>query len=374
MMKLIYGLLFFITSTTIVASPLKISLITCGTGEELYASFGHSGIRIIDSANHIDDIYNYGMFNFSDPNFYMKFTRGTLLYYCAKEPSEQFMYAYQMDKREVKEQVLNLTDTQATALKKVLDFNNLDENKYYKYDFLFNNCSTKLRDIFDSLFRKSLVYQTVLPNDSLTFMGMLNSYLPNKHWERMGIDIILCSRVNEKMTNRESMFLPEWLSDNFAAATINGQPLVKETRILLPDGEIKTKEPNTAFWLMSAIGILFGLISFWKPNIGLWKVFDALLFSTLGLLGFFFLFMWFGADHVETNHNGCLLWALPTHVAFVYLAVNNKIKKYATISLILCLLSLLIIHPFIQSTALEIYPIIALIAIRLYHHSIWKKN
>jgi hypothetical protein len=137
-MKLIYGLLFFITSTTIFASPLKISLITCGTGEELYASFGHSGIRIIDSANHIDDIYNYGMFNFSDPNFYMKFTRGTLLYYCAKEPSEQFMYAYQMDKREVKEQVLNLTDTQATALKKVLDFNNLDENKYYKYDFLFN--------------------------------------------------------------------------------------------------------------------------------------------------------------------------------------------------------------------------------------------
>jgi Domain of unknown function (DUF4105) len=254
-----------------------------------------------------------------------------------------------------------------------LDSNNLEKNKYYKYDFLFNNCSTKLRDIFEKLYGNNLQFQKVLPDDSLTFMGMLNSYLTQKHLERIGIDIILCSRVNDKMTNRESMFLPEWLSDNFALATLNGKPLVAQTRILLPDGETKSKIFNTPFLGFSLFGFILIALSFWKPNAKAWRWFDAVFFSTLGLLGCFFIFMWFGADHVETNYNACMLWALPTHIAFVWLMVKNKVKQYANISFVLALIGLLIIHPFIQSTAIEIYPIIALVVVRLYHYTSWKK-
>jgi hypothetical protein len=202
---------------------------------------------------------------------------------------------------------------------------------------------------------------------------MLNSYLTQKHLERIGIDIILCSRVNDKMTNRESMFLPEWLSDNFALATLNGKPLVAQTRILLPDGETKSTVFNFPFLYFSIFGLLLIVLSFWKPNAKAWRWFDAVFFSTLGLLGCFFIFMWFGADHVETNYNACMLWALPTHIAFVWLMVKNKVKQYANISFVLALIGLLIIHPFIQSTAIEIYPIIALVVVRLYHYTSWKK-
>jgi Domain of unknown function (DUF4105) len=372
--QFLLAMVFTFACSTSNAAPMQISLITCGTGDELYASFGHSGIRIVDSANGSDNIYNYGMFNFGDPNFYSKFVKGTLLYYSAAEPSEQFMYAYQMDKREVKEQVLNLNDSQCVALKKILDNNNLEQNKYYKYDFLFNNCSTKLRDIFDTLLGNQLVYKKVLPDDSLTFMQMLNSYLTTKHASRIGIDIILCSRVNDMMDNRESMFLPEWLSDNFAAATINGQSMVKETKMLLPDGEQKSMPFNVLKWLFLIISIAGIWFSVKKPSLVFWKWFDAVLFTTLGLLGCLFLFMWFVADHVETNHNACLLWALPTHLFWAYLANKKKFENYANISLFLAGLAIVIVHPLLQSTALEIYPLIALIIVRLFSYTSWQKN
>jgi hypothetical protein len=372
------GLVFFIVIicglavTSSYANGIRASLITCGTGEELYASFGHSGIRIIDSTNNTDMIYNYGMFDFSDPNFYAKFVKGTLLYFSDKEPTEQFTYIYQIDKREVKEQVLNLTPEKALELKTMLDNNNLEQNKYYHYDFLFNNCSTKLRDIFEKLYGNQLQFKKVLPDDSLTFMGMLNSYLITKHAERIGIDIILCSRVNDKMTNRESMFLPEWLSDNFAAATVNGQPLVLETKILLPDGEVKTMPTNTLAWVFGLIGLLVITCSFVVKSKLFWKIFDAVLFTILGILGCFFIFMWFGSDHIETKHNLCMLWALPTHLLWLVWRSSKNFGKYCLAALGLVIISLVVVHPFIQSVAWEVYPIIVLIGVRLWWN--WRRE
>jgi hypothetical protein len=354
------------------ANGLRASLITCGTGQELYACFGHSGIRIIDSINGTDKIYNYGMFDFDDPNFYSKFVKGTLMYFSDAEPTEQFTYMYQIDKREVKEQVLNMTDAKVLELKTILDNNNLEQNKYYKYDFLFNNCSTKLRDIFEKLYGSQLQFAKVLPDDSLTFMGMLNSYLTTKHAERIGIDVILCSRVNDKMTNRESMFLPEWLSDNFAAAKVNGAPLVAETKILLTDGEVKTKPTNTLAWVFALVSLVLIAISFLVKSNVFWQWFDDILFTILGILGCFFIFMWFGSSHVETKHNLCMLWALPTHLLWLVWRRKKHFGAYCKITLALCLISIAVVHPFVQSVAWEVYPIIALIAVRLTIN--WRKS
>jgi hypothetical protein len=370
---LLFAFLFFATNK-MVANPLQASLITCGSGQELYSTFGHSGIRIVDSAAGSDVIYNYGMFNFSDPHFYSKFVKGTLLYYSAAEPTEQFLNLYQIDNREVKEQVLRLSDSQCAALKTILDHNNLEENKYYHYDFCFNNCSTKLRDIFDTLFGKKLVYKNVLPDDSLTFMQMLNSYLASKHSERIGIDIILCSRVNDMMTNRESMFLPEWLSKNLAEASFDGKPLVKQTRILLPNNEAKHMPFNWLKWLLLLMASIAIGASIYKPKATFWKWFDTILFTTLGLLGCLFVFMWFVADHLETNHNASLLWAVPTHIAWAYFAGKKRFENYANICLFFAGLAILIVHPLLQSTAIEIYPLLALIIVRLYQYTSWCKN
>jgi Domain of unknown function (DUF4105) len=279
------------------------------------------------------------------------------------------MYPYQIEKREVKEQVLNMTDAKASELQSVLDNNNLEQNKYYHYDFLFNNCSTKLRDIFEKLYGNQLQFKKVLPDDSLTFMGMLNSYLATKHAERIGIDIILCSRVNDKMTNRESMFLPEWLSDNFAAANINGQAFVKETSILLPDGESKIKPINLMAWIFLGCSVLLIVVSFIVTNKKIWTWIDGILFSLLGVLGCFFIFMWFGSNHVQTKHNWSMLWCLPSHLCWVFFASKKWFGTYCKIALALCIMALLFVHPFIQSIATEVYPIIAAIAVRLFVNS-----
>ncbi len=356
-------LLFF--AEKIQANPLRVSLLTCGTGSELYSTFGHSAIRIIDSTNGADDTYNYGMFNFNDPQFYWKFVRGTLLYFSAKEPTEMFLYPYQIEGREVKEQALNITATQAQNLKFILDQNNKEENKYYHYDFLFNNCSTKLRDIFEQCFGKDLQWGQALPNDSLTFMGMLNAYLANTHWERVGIDVILSSKVHNQMSNAQSMFLPEWLSKNVTLATLQGQPLAKPSTIIVPTTAPYSKQPNTPFTSFLIVGIIGVLASVFIKNKKVWNAIDSFYFSTLGLLGIFFIFMHFFTDHVETKHNWNMLWALPTHVAWVYLLVKNKLQSYAKVAFALTLLFIAIDLLFL-TTAWEVLPLVAYTAVRLF--------
>ena len=137
-------------------SQLKISILTCGSGEDLYSVYGHSAIRVVDSLRGTDVVYNYGTFNFGDPDFYMKFTRGKLDYYVNDEQYEGFVSMYQQDGRSVYEQVLELNSTDANAINDFLINNLKEENKYYKYDFLFDNCSTRLRDIFTKTFGKKL--------------------------------------------------------------------------------------------------------------------------------------------------------------------------------------------------------------------------
>ena len=134
------------------SSHLRISLLTCSPGEELYSTFGHSAFRVTDSSKAIEDewrdvVYNYGTFNFDDDCFYLKFLRGKLLYYVSTERFPDFKNLYQSTNRGMNEQVLNLNETEKITLQHFLNENIKEENKYYKYDFFFDNCTTRLRDI-----------------------------------------------------------------------------------------------------------------------------------------------------------------------------------------------------------------------------------
>ena len=125
---------------------LRISLLTCDPGEDLYTTFGHSAIRVIDSAEGSDRVYNYGTFDFSDPTaFYVKFIKGgkDLKYFLSVDDFPDFMREYEYYQRSVREQELNLNCGEKTRLKLALLNNAMGENKFYKYDFLFDNCSTR---------------------------------------------------------------------------------------------------------------------------------------------------------------------------------------------------------------------------------------
>src|ERR1043165_5799283 len=129
-------------------SHLRVSLLTVGVGDEIYASFGHTGIRIVDSIAGTDIVYNWGTFDGFQKDFELKFMRGKLLYYCSSESYQHFIGTYIEEQRGVEEQEIFLNDIQKRQLQSFLNENLKEENRYYKYDFLYDNCATRPRDVF----------------------------------------------------------------------------------------------------------------------------------------------------------------------------------------------------------------------------------
>ena len=129
------------------SSRLRISLLTCTPGQELYSTFGHTAIRVIDSNSLTDYVYNFGTFDFEDPNFYLKFVKGKLLYFLSAEPYADFAALYRFEGRGITEQLLNLDAAEKDSTRRLLNQTLREENRYYLYDFFFDNCTTRPRDI-----------------------------------------------------------------------------------------------------------------------------------------------------------------------------------------------------------------------------------
>jgi hypothetical protein len=327
---------------------LRISLLTCTPGNALYSTFGHSALRVTDSKMQTDVIYNYGTFDFEDPQLYTKFIRGKLLYFVSIDSIENFMLQYKYEKRGITEQELNLTCAQKQQLLSALNENAKEENKYYQYDFTYDNCTTRLRDLLEKLC-KDLTTKNILPESKITFRNLIHEYLDKggQPWSKFGIDILLGSRLDKKISNREAMFLPDYLLKGFDSSSVNNHSLVQEKNVLLSFTETKKTKP--VFTPFSVLGILFVLvlvISFYKKDVFVpfFKIFDFLFFLLLGLLGALLLFMWFGTDHYMCKYNLNLFWALPLHlpVAFFMFSKKQWVYNYFRIVLFYSLLLLVL--------------------------------
>lgn len=347
---------------------IRISLLTCGPGLELYSGFGHSGVRVIDSTVPYDAVYNYGTFDFNDPDFYSKFTRGKLLYYVNKESFRDFIYTYQVEERSVYEQVLALSPTEEERVLNFLDSNAQEEKKYYKYDFLYDNCSTRQLAIFKDLFGDKFVVGKAIEPYSKTFRDFTDHYLRNNHWTRFGIDLLLSTPVDKKMSNEQAMFLPDYLMEGFRDATLNGQLIVAQTIEILPNKLDFSPRPNPARMTMW----IFGLIAFliWLKARDKMIYFDTFFFLILGVLGCFMLFMWFGTNHQSCSWNRNLFWALPTHIAFAFALPRKQkwIQQYARIAFYVLLIALVWNLWAAQTYIIEITPIVILLIWRLNHY------
>ena len=370
------GILFFTLANQFLyaqtLSPLRISIITCGVGEDLYSCYGHSAVRIIDSVNESDIVYNYGTFNFNDPDFYLKFTRGKLPYYLNDEEFNGFMRTYLSEGRSVYEQVLALSTSDAKLMQQFLINNLKEENKYYRYDFLLDNCSTRIRDIFSSQFKTRFQYGHSMADDSCSFRTILDFYEKEKHWERLGVNLLMSNIVDNKMTNLESMFLPDYLMKGLADATLDGQRIVQETIQLLPQEVSIPKtlnQPKVIFW---GLLILIYFLSKYKQMQAPLLYFDVFFFMILGLLGCFMLFMWFGTAHQVCSNNRNLLWAFPLHAVFAFLIPrkSDKLAKYAKYSIYLIILSMLYGFFAYQKYMPEITPILLLMLLRFSNYTV----
>ena len=326
---IVLSFLYSLSSSAQDSCRIRISLLTCTPGTELYSTFGHSAFRVFDSINNRDLVFNYGTFDFDDPKFYNKFVKGKLLYFVSIDTIPSFLAEYDYYKRGITEQAINISCDEKQKLVALLFENAKEENKYYRYDFNYDNCTTRLRDILEKAAGKQLDTKNILPKPNTTFRNLIHIYLDRggQQWSKFGIDMLLGNPMDKKVTNREAMFLPDYLLMAFDSSALNGKPVVNEKKILLNYFDAyKTKSGITPFIVFGVLFLLIVVISFLSSNKWnlFFKIFDFFFFTFLGLLGLLILFMWFGTEHAMCKNNFNLLWALPTHLPVAFLLFSRK--------------------------------------------------
>lgn len=356
---------------------LKISLLTCGPGEDLYSIWGHSAIRVKVTNPRTDVIFNYGTFEFEDPDFYTKFTMGKLLYYVSVEDFDRFMYSYQLENRSVIEQELRLTCEEKQKLFNALRTNAREENKFYKYQFLFDNCSTRLRDIVVNNNDDSISFKRIIPAEAPTFRNMIHVNLDQskQYWSKFGIDLALASRIDRKVENAEAMFLPDYLMMGFDSSVSKDGSLVLNKKMILRHADIVQNNDSVITPIIVTVAILLlGIVLLFTKTQKIANVFDITYFLLLGLMGSFMLFMWFGTDHDLCRDNYNLLWALPTHVVGVFFVQKNTrfTKIYFGATAVIAFLVLILWKVLPQELNIAFLPLILLAGIRSVYRALKK--
>ncbi len=316
----------------------EISVITCGPGqEELYLAFGHSAIRVFDPINRIDDAYNYGVFDFSQPNFYLNYTRGLLLFKLGVYSYPDFVSTYAYYNRSVTEQVLDLSPAQKQQVYEFLEWNALPENETYRYDYFYDNCANRVRDVFAKILKGSLQFDGSHVPPGMTVRQLSALCTVYQPWGDLGIDICLGLPMDKVMTPYEYMFLPDFLMQAFDHATITREgatvPAVKQKIPVFVNAPTEPPRalvhPWTAFGAFLVLTVALTVFDIQRRKLSLW--FDVTLFVVTGLVGCLLLLLWVATDHQAAARNMNLLWALPTHLLIVGTfkpSIRPLVKKY----------------------------------------------
>jgi len=355
-----------------------ISVLTCSSGEELYTKFGHSAFRVQDFNNNFDIIYNYGVFDFKQPNFYTNFAKGKLYYRLDKMPTNYFYQINKSENREIKKQVLNLTLEERKKLILFLENNAKPENATYQYDFFYNNCATKIRAVLDEVFPNEVVIKDDHITTSYTMRDLINNNVPHNTWANVGINIALGSVIDVKATTDEYQFLPKYIFEAFNNATINNTPLIKESSTILAIDDSKVSKQKfsvlSPYCILSILSLLIIWITFTdfkkkKRN----KTLDFILLFTTGLTGVFSLLLWFATDHTTTINNLNILWAFPPNLVIVFATLSKNTPKWMSNYfklLTIFLISLLIVWTCnIEAFAYGLIPIFMALGIRYVYLS-----
>jgi len=319
------------------SSHINISLLTCTPGTELYSTFGHSAFRVTDSTAGTDLVYNYGTFDFNDNDFYLKFIRGKLLYFVSEDNFSDFKTEYQLTNRGITEQVLNLNAAQKAGIINFLKENIKPANRYYKYDFFFDNCTTRLRDILEKQKDSSFSHIPVMPKGT-RFRKAIHQYLDNngQQWSSLGIDILLGQPCDAVMTPEQMLFLPDNLMESLDSSKVT---MVVSSGNLYEINKTHHKVSLTPFLLFSMLALFILLLGSLhnKVAVAVVRTFYVLLFFITGLTGLLLIFMWAGTDHAMCRNNFNLLWALPTSSFMAFFLFSKKawVKKYFAITAVL---------------------------------------
>jgi hypothetical protein len=286
-------------------AALQISILTCAPGEDVYTAWGHTAIRIIDSSNQTDVVFNFGTFDFDTPNFLVEFIKGNLNYFLSVTDFQNFIYEYQYYGRSVKEQVLILSDTEKIKWQNALQKNLEGNNRYYLYNFITDNCTTRVKD---GLYQFTN-YQ-VPPSNIKSFRTHVVGapYQQGIPWIGLGIDILLGAVSDQTPSTLQAGFLPDLLFDqiavqpNHVAATQN-YDFTKTT---------PTNPTDPIYYIIGLI-LVYLFIGKWNAR---WaviaaKMIDASLLFIFGLGGLLLVYMSVFSKHTACHDNFNIAWIHP---------------------------------------------------------------
>ncbi len=310
--KLLFLAFIFISVTSFaqninLSENAKVSIFTCGRGDELYTTFGHTAIRIKDETNNLDVVYNYGAFDFNTDNFYLKFVKGDLQYFINATSFDDFIYEYQMEKREVIEQTLNFSITQKQQIFELLNASLFSEERSYTYKFIDRNCTTMVVEKINKIVGKELIKK--VDDTSISYRQLLYPYFANHFYYKLGINIIFGSKTDNKAIK---LFLPSELMHSLDKAKINGIPLINKKETLIQGNDIISK-----FYFVDSIYFI-ALLLFVLTVTNNKKVFKTYLFIA-GLLGLFLSLVGLYSLHKELLWNYNALLFNPLFLLFPFL-------------------------------------------------------
>lgn len=320
------------TSTTRTNDSIEISLLTCSPHDAIYSLYGHTAIRYKDLTTGGDWVFNYGVFNFRKPFFVLRFVFGKTDYELGVVPFHIFQKEYERFGCQVNEQVLNITHEEKMKIINALEENYRPENKVYRYNFFYNNCTTQARDIIAKSITGDIVYKKI-NNEKKSFRDEIHDYTENYPWASFGNDLCLGFKADKTMTLVESQFLPENLMRDFDNAQIvydgKTKPLVKSNQIILKSN---TNEASVTIFRPVLCAYIFLIITFVisfkeyrrrKTSI----VFDVFTMLITGMAGIVVLALLF-SEHPTTSTNLQILILNPISLLFIPTVIKKKKNSY----------------------------------------------
>ncbi len=371
---LIISLFILVCQNEAKSQPLSdttVYLITCGQGTDTYSIYGHSAIRIYIPKNSSDMVYNWGVFDFSTPNFAWKFAKGRLDYYVGEEPLKDFLGEYIIEQRYVYSQRMNINPEETKKLVSLIYENLKPENRKYKYDFFYDNCSTRIRDIIEKAVGVKLLYPPIETGEMPTFRNMVSKYQYPYQWLQFGIDLIMGVPSDKKASYRDRMFLPIDMQKELSEAVVNRSgkmiPLLQNPQIILdfPAPKMRQNFFNSPVFLFTLVLILIIIMSVWLKNSRIINIIDIILFSIFSILAILMIFFGYFTDHVQMKLNLNILWLNPIIlICLIYLILKREGLIWFRI-LFYISLSFLILHFILpQDFEISFLPLVMIILIR----------
>jgi hypothetical protein len=372
------GLVFFLgmqlglAQTITLSKDATVAVLTFGPGASLNDAFGHNAFRITDKTRGIDLVYGYGEYDFEAPFFYLKFAQGKLNYMLSRHNFRDIYRYYSRHNRDINEQILNLTTKEKQKLFNYLEYNYKPENRRYLYDFFYDNCATRIRDVAELATESPIEY--TIPKDFApkTFRTLIYEHVDKNTWGSLGIDLALGSIIDRKASPREHMFLPKYVHDFFATATIGMERSLVKSSAQLNTAEDREDRLNflvSPFFILGvlALGILYLTYNDHKNNSRTsWLDMSLAIFT--GLVGIILFLLWFATDHTATGYNYNLLWAFPLNLILLWQLRKRNPKPWVKgyLKFLLLMLCLLTLHWLIgvQVFALSLIPFFLALAIR----------